>query len=311
MNRLYLYACHEEEAELFAMEARQLFGGTRVPVREGSGYLVSQQLVDPERSPYLKGRLDIAEEADSLERLLDSLSERAPIEEPYKAVFIRTDDDLDYDTRLKTERLIGAQLRGNADLRKPVRLIGAARVSGRWLLGEYTASRTDWMKHNSKPQSYSTALPVRAARALVNIAVPRPEGLRVVDPCCGIGTVLLEAMAIGVDIEGYDLNPLAVRGARANLAYFGYPDRVKAADMRGIQNRYDAAILDLPYNKCSVLPDDTLAEMLSALRRITEGTAVIVSIDDISEAVALAGFIVEDSCKLRKGRFARRIYRCR
>ncbi|CAM4454524.1 TRM11 family SAM-dependent methyltransferase [Paenibacillus tarimensis] len=311
VNRLYIYACHEDEAELFAMEAQQLFGNTGIPVKEGSGYLLSQRLIEPGRSPYLKGRLDILEEADSLEKLLDCAGGWALIEQPYKAVFIRTDDDLDYETRLQTERLIGGRLQGNADLRSPARLIGAARLSGRWLLGEYTASGADWMKHNSQPQSYSTALPVRAARALVNIAVPQPEGVRAVDPCCGIGTVLLEAMAIGVDIEGFDLNPLAVRGARANLAHFGYPDRVQVADMRGIQARYNAAILDLPYNKCSVLPDDTLKEMLEALRRMTEDCAVIVSIDDIEEAINLAGFYVEGRSTLRKGRFARRIYRCR
>jgi hypothetical protein len=39
------------------------------------------------------------------------------------------------------------------------------------------------------------------------------------DPCCGSGTVLCAARLRGLRAVGCDLNPLAVRGARANLAF--------------------------------------------------------------------------------------------
>ncbi len=47
-------------------------------------------------------------------------------------------------------------------------------------------------------------------------ATPPPVLL---DPCCGSGTVLLAARLRGLRAHGCDLNPVAVRGARANLAF--------------------------------------------------------------------------------------------
>ncbi|MBX3186639.1 MAG: hypothetical protein KF819_06475 [Labilithrix sp.] len=61
------------------------------------------------------------------------------------------------------------------------------------------------------------AYPARAhpvtARRLVEAFVP--EGGAVLDPFCGSGTILIEAMLAGRDAIGTDLNPLAVMLARA------------------------------------------------------------------------------------------------
>ena len=73
-----------------------------------------------------------------------------------------------------------------------------------------------------KPEMYSTALSTRDARAIVNIAAPFPEGLKIIDPCCGIGTVLVEAMSMGIAIEGRDVNKRVVWGSRINLRHFGF-----------------------------------------------------------------------------------------
>jgi 16S rRNA G966 N2-methylase RsmD len=45
------------------------------------------------------------------------------------------------------------------------------------------------------------------------------EGDRVLDPFCGSGTVLVEAMVAGCDATGVDLNPLALRIAEAHIAH--------------------------------------------------------------------------------------------
>lgn len=46
--------------------------------------------------------------------------------------------------------------------------------------------------------------------------------------------------------------------------------------MNELQDLYDAAILDMPYNLCSVLPDAEQRSMLVSLRRLAK-RAVIVS----------------------------------
>ena len=71
-----------------------------------------------------------------------------------------------------------------------------------------------------------------------------------------MGNVLIEAFSMGIAAEGRDINPLAIRGARVNLRHYGYDDnKVAIQDMNTLQGHYDAAILDLPYNLCSVFPE--------------------------------------------------------
>jgi tRNA G10 N-methylase Trm11 len=148
------------------------------------------------------------------------------------------------------------------------------------------------------------------ARAVVNIAVPVVDGTRLIDPCCGIGTVVIEALSMGIDATGFDNNPLAVRGARVNLAHFGMPDVVRLADMRSLGGRYDSAIVDLPYNLCSVISAGERLEILESARRLAD-RIVIVTTGMIDDSLAQAGLVIEDRCVVRKGRFERQIILCR
>ena len=76
-----------------------------------------------------------------------------------------------------------------------------------------------------------------------------------------MGNVLIEAFSMGIAAEGRDINPLAIRGARVNLRHYGYDDnKVAIQDMNTLQGHYDAAILDLPYNLCSVFPEGEVAD---------------------------------------------------
>jgi hypothetical protein len=64
--------------------------------------------------------------------------------------------------------------------------------------------------------------PVTAARLVRAMSGP---GATVLDPFCGSGTVLVEAMIAGRRALGTDLNPLAVRIARLKTARFDAPAR--------------------------------------------------------------------------------------
>jgi tRNA G10 N-methylase Trm11 len=195
-------------------------------------------------------------------------------------------------------------------MRTPERIFHAACVQGSWLLGESETQKAVWLRHVDKPQQYSTALSTRVARAVVNIAVPEIRGVRAVDPCCGIGTVLIEALSMGMDMAGYDINPLAIRGARANLKYFGFPDVVKLADMTSLgPETYDAAVLDMPYNLCSKLPTEQQEKMLSSARRLAP-RVIILTIEEVDEALSASGFRVMERCSIRKGSFRRQLLVC-
>lgn len=304
-NYLYAYACHEDEQELCRLELRTLLGCEP----DSGGFIVSPREVDPSRSPFVKWRLEVLFEGGSVEEIAEQAAVLELDGATFKVVCIDTAELDDYAEQRAVERAVGARIRGRADMRRPERLFGIAKAAGRWLLGAAHKSEAVWLRHQSKPQNYSTALGTRVARAIANIAVPDPRGVRAIDPCCGIGTVLVEAMSMGIDIVGRDLNPLAVRGARTNLSHFGMPQPVAIQDMRHIDETYDAAILDMPYNLCSKLSEAEQLSMLQSARRMAS-RAVIVSTEPIEAALAEAGFRMVDRCIVRKGAFARQIIVC-
>lgn len=116
---------------------------------------------------------------------------------------------------------------------------------------------------------------------------------------------------MGIDIVGMDINPLAIKGARMNLQHFGYNDTtlVRIGDMNEVEQSYDAAILDMPYNLCSVQSVAERIQMLSSLRRFSR-RSVIVSSELLDRDIRQAGLSVVDQCKITKGSFVRNVWLC-
>ncbi|WP_425262695.1 TRM11 family SAM-dependent methyltransferase [Paenibacillus thermotolerans] len=114
---------------------------------------------------------------------------------------------------------------------------------------------------------------------------------------------------MGIDIVGYDINWMAIRGARLNLQHFGFPDVVKVADMRTLSGRYDAAILDLPYNLCSKLSQEEQVQMLRSAKRLAR-KVVVISTEAIDDIIGLVEFNIVDRCTIKKGTFVRELLVC-
>ncbi|QJC50487.1 RNA methyltransferase [Paenibacillus albicereus] len=309
---LYIYACHESEAELCALELSCLFPGFLM-TPDSRAFRHARRL-DPSRSPFLKQRLDIRAEAASEPELLEAAGAvLSPGERLFRARYVKTGalDQHPDRRRLELERALGLAVTGEPELKRPDVVYGLTRHEGRWLAGELAEAEPLWLRHQDKPRQYSTALPTRAARAAVNIAAPgEPAGSSLVDPCCGIGTVLLEALSLGFSCRGNDLNPLAAVGARENLRHFGHAEElVSIGDMRGLSGAFDAGVLDMPYNLCSVSPPEEQLGMLIALRRLT-GRAVVVTTEPIEAILQEAGFRIEATARLTKGNFVRLFHLC-
>lgn len=47
------------------------------------------------------------------------------------------------------------------------------------------------------PIPFSNSLDIRLARTLINIAGENDISKTIIDPCCGMGTVVLEGLALG------------------------------------------------------------------------------------------------------------------
>lgn len=306
---IYTYACHEDELSLCRLELRSLFGVEAPP-----NILRSDIRLDPSRSPFVKERIEVLYKGASVADIAEQAEELQLNGATFKVVFVKRnglDASLqpDYAEQRAIERQVGAHIRGKADVRHPERVFGIVAMDGSWYFGPCEKNKSVWLRHTNKPGSYSIALPARTARAIANIAVPFVSGIRAIDPCCGVGTVLVEALSMGIDIVGRDINPLVVRGARDNLAHFGLTGVVELGNIADITESYDAAIVDMPYNLVSRITPQEQLVILRHARRIAR-KAVIVSIESIDGMIRDAGFIIAERCVARKGSFSRHITVC-
>ncbi|MCD8502011.1 MAG: methyltransferase domain-containing protein [Bacillaceae bacterium] len=271
--------------------------------------LKSPVLVDPSRSPFMKERIDVLFEEHTLEDLYKKIV-GLRVEDPFKVMFVKGEkNEIEFAKRKSIERKVGMAIKGIADLKDPNTVFAVTSHNGQWVFGKYTKSRSVWFQHQSKPHNYSTALSTRVARAVVNIGVPDPTGLNVIDPCCGIGTVLIEALSMGIKIVGSDYNPLVMRGVRENIAHFGYQCNVILADIRSVEGNYDVAIIDMPYNLCSVLSSEEQLEMLQQARQFAK-RVVIVTVDPLDAIIEQSQFCIIDRCISKKSAFTRHIIMC-
>ncbi|WP_407271375.1 TRM11 family SAM-dependent methyltransferase [Radiobacillus sp. PE A8.2] len=306
---IYNYACSEEEDQLCRLEMRALFGVNAV-----SKVMESSLCVDPSRSPFIRGRLDVIFQGNKIDEIFDQVKGLPDIAETFKVEFIKLStnaeqEQIEYSERLKLVRAVGSIVKGKADLHNPEKIFGILFLEGRWIFGVYHENKAIWLQHKQKPHSYSTALNTRVARAIVNIAVPNPIGIKVIDPCCGIGTVLVEALSMGIKITGSDINPLVMKGARENIAHFGLSGEVALKDIREISSNYDVAIIDLPYNLCSVITIEEQLEMLECAREFAR-KVVLVTVEQIDSIIDKAGFQITDRCELKKRTFTRQVIVC-
>lgn len=307
---LYTYSCSEEELGLCQMERRALFGQNT-----NSKVIESPIKLDPSRSPFINGRIDVIFKAGTIDELIEQIKGMPALEPTFKVNVIDPSKYSDtpkigYEERRQLERRVGLSIPGKANLKNPDALLAIIKVNNRWVFGYYEEAKSVWFLHQTKPHNYSTALGTRVARAVVNIAVPNPLERKVIDPCCGIGTVLVEALSMGIDIVGSDYNPLVMKGARENIAHFGYTGQVILKDIRDVTGYFDAAIIDLPYNLCSVVTDQEQLEMLQSARRFSE-KLVLVTVEPIDKIIEEAGFGIVDRCDVLKGRFLRQILVCK
>lgn len=306
---IYTYACSEDELSLCQMELRCLFGG-----EISSSIFKSEVEVEVSRSPFVKERIDVMFEGASLPEIYDQVDQVELEGKTFKVIFVKTNDlspasKIEYDERRVIEREIGLRIEGEADVNHPELVYGIVTLGGRWYFGPYHKNKATWLRQMKKPRSYSIALSTRVARAAVNIAIPIPAGIRAIDPCCGIGTVMVEALSMRIDMVGRDINPMIAIGARTNIAHFGFSSEVTLGDIADITEHYDAAIIDMPYNLySSITPEEQFAILVNA-RRIAD-RVVIIAIEPMDEMITEAGFTIIDRCEAKKGVFSRHLMLC-
>ncbi|WOV86350.1 RNA methyltransferase [Sporosarcina oncorhynchi] len=305
---IYTYVRQVDEHDLCRLEMRAFFGFDRP-----ANILKSTIDIDPSRSPFMKERLEILFSSTDWNDFLQE-AERFVSHQTFKvtcmnSIALDKTEKIPHPERRVLERSIGELIQGEADLNNPAVDYGFVLHENRWYFGIVRESEPFWRYHLKKPHMYSTALSTRVARAVANIAVPHPAGVRAIDPCCGIGTVLVEARSMGIDMVGRDINPLVVLGSRKNLAHFGLEGEVDIGPIAEVEDTYDVAIIDMPYNLFTHITAEGQQDILTAARRITS-KLVVVTIEPMDHMIKEAGFEIIDRCVAKKSNFKRQIVVC-
>lgn len=302
---MYTTNCPTVLKSFFQMEMKSLFN---IQIKEK--HFFSSIYVNPSKSPYIKHCISVRYTAPSIEELTKLIAYDNFKSNNFKVYLIETEaEKFSFHERRYIECAIGLSIEGFSKMDNPDCLFGVAKIEGIWVFGECESNDYKWQHHNIKPYSYSNALNVEIAKGLVNIAASG-DVKSLIDPCCGIGTVVIEALHMGYDIKGYEINPSICLNAKKNLNFFGFKDVITLGDMNSITDHFDASIVDLPYGVFTCTTPEKQVEIIKCARRISD-KMVIVTFEDMDNQIKSAGFNIIDKCNVTKGRFTRYISICK
>jgi tRNA G10 N-methylase Trm11 len=306
----YIYSFNYEkiEKELCQLESKYVFNK-----EETNKLIFSDKEVEPSSSAFIKKRLDLILCAKDYEHLIYDIKKENIEVEGFKVEYLVFEGDtISYTDRLEKLRDIGYSIEGIHDYYHPTITYGLCYYEGVWYFGVLIKNNLKWLKHKQKPYSFSNSISVNIAKSLVHIAAKADKEKKLLDACCGVGTILLEACFAGNTIEGCDISPKICVSARENLSYFNYTATIYHSDIKDIRKRYDAAIIDLPYNLFTSATDSDVLHIIESTAKISN-RLVIVSTTDITNLINTIGFSILDYCsvpKRGKTKFARKIWVC-
>jgi tRNA G10 N-methylase Trm11 len=192
------------------------------------------------------------------------------------------------------------------DLRDPQhRFLVIAAEDGLRFGAVETVTNSRYRAHETKPWTTSSSLEPRFSRALVNLV---PAARSILDPCCGAGSIVLEAASLGLEAVGVDWKPAMVGMTNANLVHFGYRAHVERADSRETRLRADAIVTDLPYGHAIESDEATIRAILERGAQLAP-IAVYVAPHDITDWLVAAGYgAVEVHTVVKRRGFTRWIH---
>lgn len=309
---MYIYLTSRSEFERNIIEAECEALTDVVPNREGiaikEGDYQKEDVRNPldiTRSAYIKICAKVILQADKLSELYDQLETIQIQSEHFRVSVEKTRKGIDIDSHnVMTE--VGARIIGSPDLSNPKSTFLVV-ISGEkiWFAKLISKSLNTWNKHSKKLHQYSSALPTRLARAMVNL-VANP-GDTIIDPCCGVGTILIEATSVGIKAFGCDINPVMVSDSISNLEYFGLDATIIHSDARSIKGRFDAFVTDLPYGRNCPIERDLYDDILINLKNLAPKGSLVTG-RDISDLLVQNGYVIKRTIPVKKASLTRYIY---
>jgi len=306
MQPAYLAVCPRLPGnELAAAECENLTGAK--PAADGIALCAGIAAVP--RAAYIHSGVRLIAQANTLDELVAIIAGQDFPADDFRIEHLRLSKALSVDWPTAVVALANA-IHAMPDLAHPRHRFLLVIRQDKLVFGEIeNEADHSYEKHRHKPCHLSSSLPAQLARALLNLLPPSTATL--LDPCCGTGSVLLEAQAVGLQAFGSDWNPVMVSMSRKNLAHFGYPVAVKRLDARRQRQAADAVVTDLPYGRFSSMDADNLRGILQHCAKLAP-VGVYVAGTDISPWLYQAGYAaVEVFRVLKRQDFSRFVHRAR
>ncbi|MFA6126272.1 MAG: hypothetical protein WC699_03110 [Bacteroidales bacterium] len=273
-------------------------------------YFFSNRLIKPSRSAFIKEMLAVIYEGDTVDSLVKQVLDNHFSADEFRVTYIQAEgENVEYQERLRSTRVLGTAIQGEADVRHPKVTFGVTFVKGKWYFGTYEKNDYSWHHHDNKPHTYSNSINFRVARALVNIGVGPDTSQTLIDPCCGVGTVVIEARSMGINARGYEINRPVAFNARENLDFFGYPEVITEGDMHTIGEHFDVGIIDIPYGLYQAITPEEQMEIIKTARRICR-RLILVTFENMDKMIWEAGFELRDKVVVAKGKMIRYVNVC-
>lgn len=242
---MYLYFINHKDfqKEICLYEMECLFG-----IKVDSKYFYHETFIDPSRSMFIKYAIKVEYKNSDINEIEKQIIKDELTLEDYK-IYYNEITHIDFDLTMEYRKKLGWAIEGDFSMTNPIDEYCLTYIEGEWLFGRFYENDYSYKQRVRKPHNYSFALDIWLAKTLVNIAVGNDLTKRVIDPCCGVGTVLIEGRVNNVNIVGSDINWKIVKASNYNLEHFGFEGNSVKRSIEEINEHYDVAIVDLPYGK--------------------------------------------------------------
>ena len=283
---LYYLTKDKGEEELFDFDKIRFFNSL-VP-----NIYLTEDDVKINSSIFIKYKLNILAKDEEFSSLIKTVKELPLDNNKHKVVFLKNDN---VENRQDYIISLAYAISGTAEFKNPNVIYGLAYYNNMYYFGLLEERKKD--KFKSLLHSYSNSCTSRLAWFLSTLA----KG-RVLDPCCGVGTIALHLLDNNFDVVLNDINRKIATQAKENLQYFGYNLNVTTYDIAAVSGKYDTLILDMPYNHFTQCSEEDKEKILTNALRLSD-YVIILATDDQLQFKNL-----KHKLKLYKNNFTRYVY---
>ena len=272
MNHFVL-TIQDDGNELIAAESLALYNA----LPDSDGFTVCDHVANVPRSAYSKLGGEILCRAATSDQLVHEIDHLTLAAENFRVEVIKAQGGVSINSQ-KLIVDIADVIDGVPKLRHPSETYVVISRKSEWVFGRLSALPDhSWAKHAAKPYRTSSSLPARFARSIVNL-VTRP-GLHLINPCCGTGSIALEACHIGAHVSGADCNWKMVQMSRKNTAHFGYSADYAHSDIQNWAIKGDVLVTDLPYDRNCKTTESNVRGIIEASVGIAPRAVFVAEVD--------------------------------